>query len=68
MSAISFVWDPAKNNANVTKHGVSFNEAKTVFYDENARVIYDPDHSLEEDRFITWNELPGKSAGRSSLL
>lgn len=52
MSAISFVWDPAKNNANVTKHGVSFNEAKTVFYDENARVIYDPDHSLEEDRFI----------------
>ena len=36
----------------MAKHGVSFEEAKTVFYDENARLIDDPDHSGEEDRFI----------------
>ena len=53
MKDISFVWDPRKNLINQTKHdGVDFDEAKTVFYDEYARVIYDPDHSDEEDRFI----------------
>jgi len=52
MSDISFEWDSTKEALNVKKHGVSFEEAKTVFYDENALVISDPDHSLEEDRFI----------------
>ncbi len=53
MKDITFVWDPEKDIVNQSKHnGVSFAEAKTVFYDENARVIYDPDHSIDEDRFI----------------
>ena len=53
MKALSFLWDPRKNDANVLKHdGIDFEEAKTVFYDEYARVIYDPDHSSEEDRFL----------------
>lgn len=34
------------------KHGISFDEAKTVFYDENARLIHDPDHAEDEERFI----------------
>jgi uncharacterized DUF497 family protein len=49
---IQFVWDPNKNAANKRKHGVSFEEAQAVFYDEYARLIPDPDHSEEEDRFI----------------
>ena len=49
---IKFDWDPAKDSTNKKKHGVSFEEAKTVFYDENAMVIHDPDHSMGEDRFI----------------
>jgi len=52
MKAIQFEWDEEKNRANIKKHGVSFEDAKTVFYDENARIINDPDHSEEEDRFI----------------
>jgi uncharacterized DUF497 family protein len=53
MKALSFLWDPRKSNANILKHdGIDFEEAKTVFYDEFARVIYDPDHSSEEDRFL----------------
>lgn len=44
--------DPRKAAANLKKHGVSFDEAKTVFYDENARLIADPDHSDNEERFI----------------
>ena len=47
-----FEWDPNKNESNQRKHGVSFEEASTVFYDENALLISDPDHSDEEDRFI----------------
>ena len=50
--AITFVWDPKKNRSNQKAHGVSFEEAETVFYDENARLIADPEHSQEEDRFI----------------
>ena len=50
MSEITFTWDPAKNTANKRKHGVSFEEAQTVFLDDNARFIDDPDHSVEEDR------------------
>ncbi len=53
MKELSFLWDPRKNDAYILKHdGIDFEEAKTVFYDEYARVIYDPDHSSEEDRFI----------------
>jgi hypothetical protein len=52
MSNIGFVWDPKKNIANKRKHGVSFEEGQTVFYDEYAQLIADPDHSDEEDRFI----------------
>jgi uncharacterized DUF497 family protein len=49
---IKFVWDEQKSATNLKKHGVSFEEAKTVFYDENAIIIHDPEHSDEEDRFI----------------
>ena len=52
MNRLEFSWDPAKARSNKRKHGVSFEEAQTVFYDDNARLIYDPDHSQEEDRFI----------------
>lgn len=52
MKAIHFEWDENKNKTNIQKHKISFEEARTVFYDENARVIADPDHSQEEDRFI----------------
>lgn len=52
MGEIKFEWDENKNIGNVHKHGISFEEAKTVFYDEYARVIDDPDHSEGEDRFI----------------
>jgi len=52
MKRLEFSWDPAKAKSNKQKHGISFEEAQTVFYDENARLIYDPDHSEKEDRFI----------------
>ena len=52
MNSIKFIWDKDKAEANSRKHGVYFTEAKTVFYDSNARMIFDPDHSEEEDRFI----------------
>ncbi|TVL95418.1 MAG: hypothetical protein CV087_24350 [Candidatus Brocadia sp. WS118] len=53
MNHIKFEWDETKNIANQKKHDISFEEAKTVFYDENARLIADPDHSSDkEDRFI----------------
>lgn len=47
-----FEWDPAKARSNKRKHGLTFEEAETVFFDENALVISDPDHSKSEDRFI----------------
>ena len=49
---LSFEWDESKNHINKKKHKVSFEEAKTVFYDPNALLISDPEHSTEEDRFI----------------
>ena len=52
MDKIKFEWDKRKEKANVKKHGISFDEACTVFYDENAIQYFDPDHSDEEDRFI----------------
>jgi uncharacterized protein len=48
-----FSWDDDKDQGNQRKHGISFREAKTVFFDEQAKIIDDPDHSLDdEDRFI----------------
>ena len=47
-----FEWDPNKNEINKKKHKISFEEAQTVFYDPDALVIDDPEHSDEEDRFI----------------
>lgn len=52
MDEIKFEWDENKNLANQKKHKVSFQEAQTVFYDVDALVIDDPEHSKEEDRFI----------------
>ena len=52
MNELRFEWDEQKNLVNITKHQVSFSEAQTVFSDINARVITDPDHSDDEDRFI----------------
>ena len=52
MKELRFEWDDRKGKANIRKHGVSFSEARTVFYDENAIQFFDPDHSEDEDRFI----------------
>lgn len=49
---IEFDWDPQKARANVEKHGVSFEEAKSVFFDEYARQYFDERHSSSEERFI----------------
>jgi uncharacterized DUF497 family protein len=50
--APEFEWDPSKNRANQKKHHVSFEEARTVFFDEGALIAADPDHSTREDRFL----------------
>lgn len=47
-----FEWDENKNRINTIKHGVSFEEASGVFYDSNAILIDDPDHSVNEERFL----------------
>jgi hypothetical protein len=52
MDGLNFEWDRRKEAANRKKHGVSFEEARTAFFDENARFMTDPDHSDEEDRFV----------------
>lgn len=52
MTEIKFAWDEEKDKLNRRKHGVSFEEARTVFYDENAIRFPDPDHSRDEDRFL----------------
>ena len=49
---IAFEWDDSKAAKNLEKHGVSFDEAKTVFDDEQGILIADPDHSEDEDRFV----------------
>ena len=51
MGDIRFEWDEAKSRDNKRKHGVSFEEAQSVFFDENAIRYFDPDHSPDEDRF-----------------
>lgn len=50
--SIKFTWDENKNKSNIIKHNVNFDEAKSVFYDDNARTIHDPDSSNIEDRFL----------------
>ena len=52
MNLIRFEWDDNKSRQNKKKHGVSFEEAQSVFYDERAIQYFDPDHSEDEDRFI----------------
>ena len=52
MSDITFEWDPNKASSNIKKHGVSFDEAQSVFFDSHARLIPDPDSSFGEERFI----------------
>lgn len=50
--ALGFEWDPKKDRANQRKHGVGFDEARSVFFDEGALVAPDPEHSRDEDRFL----------------
>lgn len=64
MSDLRFVWDPRKATDNQRKHGVSFEEAKSVFLDDNALLRADPDHSSEEDRFV----ILGLSSGLRLLV
>jgi uncharacterized DUF497 family protein len=64
MKDITFDWHEAKNKANAKKHGVSFEEAESVFLDDYALLIADPDHSENEDRFV----LLGLSAKLRLLL
>jgi uncharacterized DUF497 family protein len=52
VSGLRFEWDRRKAAANRRKHGVSFDEARTVFLDENALLLPDEDHSDHEDRFV----------------
>ena len=64
MDSLRFAWDKRKNNENIKKHKISFEEAETVFKDENAIQYFDPDHSDDEDRFI----LLGVSTRRRVLV
>jgi uncharacterized DUF497 family protein len=52
MSKIIFEWNTAKASLNKKKHGINFDEAKSVFFDENAKIIHDPEHSEDEERFV----------------
>ena len=47
-----FDWDENKNRINLYKHGITFEEASTVFFDDRALLFDDPEHSLDEDRFL----------------
>ena len=64
MGNIEFAWDLRKAQLNLRKHGVSFDEARTVFLDDNARLMDDPDHSGDEERFL----LLGYSAQARCLI
>ena len=52
MKKLVFEWDDQKNTSNKRNHGVSFEDAQTVFFDENAIEFDDPDHAIQEERFI----------------
>ena len=64
MADLRFDWDPRKNRTNQRKHGVTFEEAETVFADDRAVLLDDPDHSATEDRFL----LLGLSASLRTLV
>ena len=64
MAQITFTWDERKNTANQRKHGVSFNEAQSVFVDERALLADDPDQSTDEARFV----LLGMSAALRTII
>jgi uncharacterized DUF497 family protein len=64
MAGLRFEWDARKSAANARTHGVSFEEATTVFSDEHALLMADPDHSQDEDRFV----LLGLSASLRTLV
>lgn len=64
MPQLAFEWDDVKNRANQRKHGVTFEEAQTIFVDELGLLIHDPDHTDDEDRFI----LLGLSASLRALV
>jgi uncharacterized protein len=49
---LRFDWDEQKNKSNRTKHGIWFEEARSVFADPHGRLFYDPEHSESEDQFI----------------
>ncbi len=59
-----FSWDEGKNKTNLRKHGVSFNEAKTVFDDDYAKIYFDEEHSDYEERFV----VIGQSSNRRLLM
>lgn len=61
---MQFTWHEGKERKNQKKHGVSFGEATTVFFDPLAETIPDPDHSLGENRFLTM----GRSSGGRLLV
>jgi len=52
VSNLAFAWDERKARSNLVKHGVSFEEAKSSFLDESARLLDDPDHPADEERFL----------------
>ncbi|MCH7881177.1 MAG: BrnT family toxin [Proteobacteria bacterium] len=52
MNRLVFAWDKRKETANIKKYDISFEAARTIFYDENAVQFFDPDHSTGENRFI----------------
>jgi uncharacterized DUF497 family protein len=62
MEPMEFEWDSEKAARNLAKHGVSFHEAGTVFGDPVAITYFDPDHSNEEDRFLTGHSSEGRLA------
>ena len=62
--SLEFEWDPDKAKRNIKKHGVSFEEAMTVFADPLSLTIHDPDHSDEEDRYV----ILGESSRRRLLV
>ena len=61
---VRFEWDETKNIVNIKKHQVSFQEASSVFYDDNALLLEDPEHSVSEERYI----ILGRSANERILI
>lgn len=61
---IKFEWSPSKASANLDKHGVSFEEAQSIFYDDFAVQFFDEENSVDEDRFL----MLGMSSGARLLI